>query len=523
MSASTLRVVAYAINGRGMGHLTRQLAILRAARRIAGTLGQRVEPWVLTSSEADTLARREGVPSIKIPSKSMLRDAGIEPARYLAVARGWVLQALATLQPDLLLVDTFAGGSFGELVAALELARNRVLVRRRMRPEADREARTEALIAAYDRVIVPDEAEAPILLRERAELLDRAAARRALGLSDGDRACWITLGGGGDPEAGRLLPRLVDVVAAAGFVPVVAAGPLYAGPERRGPGVVWIDRYAAMELLPAADVAVSAGGYNAVHELRFVGVPTVFLPLEKLADDQEARALASGLGPAVSGVEAVGPALARLAPVEPRGRNGATEAAVAALSLVLDPRDVARAAAAWDDRLLGALRGTDLTPTAALSLVRLFAAEPPSQVAHRAALAAEWTARGGEVRLPPVAPGADPARFVELCRAHGAEVREVLPLAEELARRFPAAGPAERLAALERWVARWAPADAWMGVLALVRALPTQREYRLDGFTDDLFAWLGDELDPYSALRRLHALEARGRRPLAEVLRMRGP
>ncbi|MCA9494575.1 MAG: hypothetical protein KC621_31825, partial [Myxococcales bacterium] len=116
-------VVSYAINGRGMGHLTRQLALLRWMRRIAGAAGTKLEVWVLTSSEADTLARREGVPSLKIPSKSMMRDAGLEPARYLAVARSWVLQTIAGLQPDLLLVDTFPGGTFGELAAALELAR----------------------------------------------------------------------------------------------------------------------------------------------------------------------------------------------------------------------------------------------------------------------------------------------------------------------------------------------------------------------------------------------------------------
>jgi UDP-N-acetylglucosamine--N-acetylmuramyl-(pentapeptide) pyrophosphoryl-undecaprenol N-acetylglucosamine transferase len=132
---TTLTVVSYAINGRGMGHLTRQLAILRWIRRIAAVLDVGVEPWVITSSEADTLARREGVPSLKMPSKAMFRDADMDPARYLAVARSWVLNAIAGLRPDLLLVDTFAGGSFGELVASLELAKTRVLVRRRVRPE----------------------------------------------------------------------------------------------------------------------------------------------------------------------------------------------------------------------------------------------------------------------------------------------------------------------------------------------------------------------------------------------------
>ena len=355
----TVRVLGYAINGRGMGHLTRQLAIIRQVRRIAGAAGARAECWVLTSSEADTLARREGIPSIKIPSKSMMRDAGLEPARYLAVARAWVLQAVATLQPDVLVVDTFPAGSFGELSAALELVPRRLLVRRAMRAEAEREAAMEALLPLYDRVIVPDEGVSPILLRERPELLSRADARAALGVPEGRRALWIALGGGGDPTSATVLPRLVDSLRDAWHL-VVAAGPLYTGPERRGDGITWLERYAGMELLPAADAAVSAGGYNSVHELRFVGVPTVFLPQEKLADDQEARAAGSALGPVARRVEDVPALLEGLAPVTPSVSNGARAAAVAVLSLVLDPDAVAAAAARWDDETLGAVLAAGL-------------------------------------------------------------------------------------------------------------------------------------------------------------------
>ena len=37
---SGLRVVSYAINGRGLGHLTRQLAILRQVRRACAVLDE---------------------------------------------------------------------------------------------------------------------------------------------------------------------------------------------------------------------------------------------------------------------------------------------------------------------------------------------------------------------------------------------------------------------------------------------------------------------------------------------------
>ncbi|HND32129.1 MAG TPA: UDP-glucosyltransferase, partial [Myxococcota bacterium] len=298
----TLRVLSYAINGRGMGHLVRQLAILRWMRRYAELLGVRLEPWVLSSSEADTLARREGIPCIKIPSKSMIRDAGLDPSSTLGVMRGWVLSAVATLQPDLMLVDTFPGGTFGELAGVLEIPRRRVLVARPVQDWIAQEAAFRSLLPLYDRVIVPEPPErvqhnppfdrresyvGPILIREREELQSREAARAALGLTG--RAVYLSLGGGGDPQANRILPALVPQLRAAGWEVVVGAGPLYQGPELRGPGIVWLDRYVPVELFPAMDAAVSAGGYNSFHELMYCGIPTVFLPQPRLADDQAGR------------------------------------------------------------------------------------------------------------------------------------------------------------------------------------------------------------------------------------------
>ena len=70
-------------------------------------------------------------------------------------------------------------------------------------------------------------------------------------------------------------------------------------PERRGEGITWLDRYCPLELMAGVDAAVSAGGYNSFHELMYAGVPTVFVPLPRIADDQlerTQRAEAAGAG-----------------------------------------------------------------------------------------------------------------------------------------------------------------------------------------------------------------------------------
>lgn len=518
-----IRVVSYAINGRGLGHLTRQLAILRWIRRLCTVLGVELQAWVLTSSEADTLARREGVPALKIPSKAMLRDAGLDPAHLLGVARAWVLNAVATLQPDLLLVDTLPGGSFGELGPVLEMARRRALIARPVRAGVAEDPAYASWLPLYDRVIVPDDGGlGPVLIREREELLPREAARAALGLTG--RAVYVSTGGGGDPAAPGLLPELVRRLRARDWEVVVGAGPLYQGPEIRGPGVVWLDRYTPVELFPGLDAAVSAGGYNSVYELLFAGVPTVFLPQPRLADDQAARVdrvvaaragrRARSLDEVVELLEQPGSAEAARAFVP---RNGAAEVAASALSLVLPADDVAWARGAFPPALLGVMSRHGLTAAQGLGLIRLLAGELPSERARRRRVLEEAGLKLGG------APRSALDRLDAFLDEAAAVPREILlHLLEQLARKFPAAKPAELLDAMGLLLPAWAglvgaPPD-WMAPVSLLRAIPTQRQYPLCEFAPLYAAWLRALDDPYEGLRRFAALEGHGRRGLAEIL-----
>jgi predicted glycosyltransferase len=123
-----IRVVNYAVNGRGVGHLTRLVAISRWLRRYAAYCGVRCEIYFLTSSEADGLLFREGFASFKLPSKTLVKETGIDKRTYLALAKQWVWHSLGLLRPDLLVVDTFPRGSFGELLSALDLAKQRAFI-----------------------------------------------------------------------------------------------------------------------------------------------------------------------------------------------------------------------------------------------------------------------------------------------------------------------------------------------------------------------------------------------------------
>lgn len=534
----SLRVLSYAINGRGMGHLVRQLAILRWIRRIAAFLDLRCELWVLTSSEADTLARREGVCAFKMPSKAMLRDAGIEPSRYLSVARSWTLNIMSGLQPSLLLVDTFPGGSFGELIAALEMAPQRVLVARRVRPEIAADAAYSALLPLYHRHIVPDDRDTgAILIREREELLARDRAREALGASDSDRVVYLTLGGGGDVAAPRALPRLAERLVERGWHVVVGAGPLYDGPEKRGPRLTWMSRYVPMELFAGFDVAVSAGGYNGFHELMYCGVPTVFLPQPRISDDQTERverAEAAGAGRLAARLEDVPDLVAEmLADGESPGKaralvptNGARAAALAALATVLPETDLALAERVLTPRLLASTAGLNSAATArVLDVVRILSGGTPSEVARRRALLSELADQGidvARVQADLDARDADARveRFFDTLRCHEIPLDTAVTLLKGLRRKFPAASGAELADAIDKILATCGRFRDWMGAVSLLRAVPTQRSFPVAEFARGLADWLAHEEDLFDALRSFARLEGQGQRTVAEVVRL---
>ncbi|MCS7080900.1 MAG: hypothetical protein NZ585_12745 [Chloracidobacterium sp.] len=147
-----LTIVAYAVNGAGIGHLTRVLAVLRWMRRLALCAGRRLDAYVLTTSEAGQLALREGFATFKLPSKTVVRAAGLPKEDYLRVARQWVWHSLGLLNPDLLLVDTFPGGTFGELGPALDLPARKVFVSRAVKAGFDA-AGFAAWLPYYDRIV----------------------------------------------------------------------------------------------------------------------------------------------------------------------------------------------------------------------------------------------------------------------------------------------------------------------------------------------------------------------------------
>ncbi len=297
-----MRALFYAVNGLGLGHVTRLLGIARALRRLQPD----VEVLFLTSSEADGVLHRERFAAVKLPSKTIREEVGLQKTRYLKLAQTVTWNTISAFDPDVLVVDTYPMGSFEELIPALRWRQKNVFVFREQRRDAVGMPLLQATLPLYDAVIVPHanveavgrvpepaklRAVGPILVREREELRGRDEARRMLGLPPNETLVYASFGGGGEPESkDALLASLAAVKALPNARLVVGAGPLLRDlPEL--PGAITLRGvYPMLEWLPAFDAAISAAGYNSVHELLFAGTPSVFIPFERVLDDQERRA-----------------------------------------------------------------------------------------------------------------------------------------------------------------------------------------------------------------------------------------
>lgn len=521
----TVRIVNYAVNGSGVGHLTRLIAINRWIRRFAAHAGVKAEIWFLTSSEADGLLLSERFASFKMPSKSVVGDAGIDKLAYLALAKQWVWHSLGLLRPDVLVVDTFPRGSFGELLSALDLAKTRAFVYRPTKDDFAKRPDFQAMLPLYDSIVVPEhEADAPVRVpesvrarmryvgpvfsRERAELRPREDVRRRFGIAEEDLAVYVTAGGGGDPGAEEHLLRAVESLATLPRTHVVCgAGPLYRGATVHARNVTWLPPGPAAEWMRGFDVAVCAAGYNTFFEAMHAGLPCVFLPQEKIADDQFARAdRAVQAGAAVRATlgslpEAVGTfrdasrrraasqAAASLAPA-----NAARVAAAEILKLALPSADVDAAEEAIDEGVLLASRELDLGVEPFVEAMRLLGER------------GEAERRVGQAEPAAVARAA--VGLLRVAHELGLPASSALRMTGLLSRKL-VGSPDERAAAAERVFRAFRPFDDWAGAAALLKLFGTERELPACAFAERLAGFLEalarENADLYRGIARLTA------------------
>ena len=303
-------VLFYAVNGLGLGHVTRLLSI---ARKLI-LLDDDIEPVFLTSSEACQVIHQHGFMYYHLPSKNIIKDNKGELDKLALTYNAAINNLIAVYQPVAMVIDTLVSGSLDDLLQILLLKKNKikkVFIHR----EQQEKVMTPAKIAMqnyYDLILtphyegtanipVPDESKlrwcGNIMIRDRNEALPEDEIKTRFKLPKDKTILYLNMGGGGDVSTGKNYEQLFATLCKREDLHVVVSqSPLSKQlPDTRLNGnsslISW---YPMAELMSAFDIAISATGYNTFHELLYHGIPSIFIPKSRGMDDQYARAMSAG-------------------------------------------------------------------------------------------------------------------------------------------------------------------------------------------------------------------------------------
>ena len=368
-------VILMTSNGVGMGHLSRQLtAALSGGHRFDAVVFSlsRALPRIITAAEGSDLPEAHGR-NLRFEYAPSW-ESGWFPTGWRAPVRRryrsyrWApylrdrIHALAVETGARALVFDGVAPYPGLLAARAALPEVRFTWVRRGLWQRQAPAERLDLARHFDLTIEPGDVardwdQGPTRARDDAVRLDgavsltdvlapvdRARARAALGLPT-DRPVLLLAPGSGalgsvDATAAEVLGAIRDrhpEWAVAVTRQSIARHSVHGD----GEGVIVLDDvYPLARFLGAFDAAVSAAGYNAVHELLSAGVPTLLVPSRNhLTDDQPVRAQgAAARGAALTVQSSIGHAVDRLL-------SSAEQETLRAAMATLEPADGGRAVA----------------------------------------------------------------------------------------------------------------------------------------------------------------------------------
>ena len=304
------RLLFHTLNGFGLGHLSRQVAIARAVRWVDPT----VEILFATeSSYGPTIAPE--FPFIALPDGKQLKSeawsgAGVGPRVRALIS---VMEALVKgYRPGALVHDTMVWPPLFEAAAAARVRQAMVL---RVRKNIDAYLRDPAMPPhRCDLLVLPYEpSTAPSALRKLPRGLPPVAwvgdvgrqagasvaeTRMRLGLGVGIKLIVVTGGAGGFADAPAFYALAADALAAGrsrlgASCVLMVLGPAYEGPAPLVDGMtvlMWRELSWMPDVLAAADLVLCQAGHNTIAELRRAGTRGIIVPAKRNVDDQFERA-----------------------------------------------------------------------------------------------------------------------------------------------------------------------------------------------------------------------------------------
>lgn len=334
------------INGAGLGHLTRSLAVARRLHE------QRPDAKIvfLTTSIGVTLVHRAGFACHHVPPAALLNES---PAAWNQLFFKNIEAVLALHRPGTLVFDGTAPYLGLQRIMRVYRGIRYVWIKRGLYKAGVNQERLKEYVALFDTIIAPGELVEqlaggdggnskvrqvdPIALLDRGDLVDRVSARRMLRISQDRPSAYVQLGAGNINGIADLQGTVVRLLRRRGIDVVLGQSPIALKPEANLDADSVIVDYPNSRYFAAFDFAILAGGYNSVCEAVMLGLPALFVPnMSTGADDQLRRCeMTAHFGPykVLSDFsedrleQAINGLINESVPSSYEGRNGAEDAA----------------------------------------------------------------------------------------------------------------------------------------------------------------------------------------------------
>ncbi|MCS6832582.1 MAG: hypothetical protein NZ521_03325, partial [Flammeovirgaceae bacterium] len=223
-----IRAMFYAINGVGLGHLTRLIALCKAMRRLCPAL----EPLFVTTSDGDNLLSKYQIPYVHLPSKTVAAQTQTFTHRKLARFYSGLINPVYDLfQPHLFVVDTMTTGALHDLLNILRFGNTYKVFIHRARKLSSYEQSDIQAQRFYDLVVAPHYTDSevipmpvgfdvplywsgPILLTDNSEskATNYSRIRRKWHVKENELFVLISLGGGGDVNHSITIRKIIDII-----------------------------------------------------------------------------------------------------------------------------------------------------------------------------------------------------------------------------------------------------------------------------------------------------------------------
>lgn len=298
----------YAVNGIGLGHITRLSALSLALKRNQ-IRNIEFEPLFFTNSEAASLLSAFGFPHITVPSKRLMKGSSFSLGDQARLYSNTLANVFEQFRPDVIVSDTFPLGVFRDLEFILRNSKAfHIFIHRAQKKEVYSPFIVDAQLL-YDLIIAPHPPQSefiplpenpppliwsyPLFITDNTIQYQTHRLRINLAIPSNAQVLLISLGGGGDENYERLLSSLFNVIKKLpNHIYVIWAIGLLS--ESKLPFELLshhriINLYPLTAVYPLVTAAIATAGYNSFHELLYHGIPTIFLPQERGYDDQFSR------------------------------------------------------------------------------------------------------------------------------------------------------------------------------------------------------------------------------------------